>query len=70
MNSDSDSIYESLAGRVLRAWVRRKSPTEIKFAIAGWALSENKEMMDDVKGIMNGEHCTNIDMVVRKIYAD
>ena len=38
-NINSDSIYESLAGRVLRAWVRKKIFVGSHFSNVGWALS-------------------------------
>ena len=39
LNRNSDSIGESIAGRVLRAWVRRNSLMEIYFSVSGWDLS-------------------------------
>ena len=54
MNINYDSIYESLLVRFLCAWVRRKNPVESNFSIAGWALSVNPYIVDDVKGVING----------------
>ena len=70
MNSDSESIDESLAGRVLCAWNRRKGPVESNFSIVGWALNVQSEVMDDVKKRMNGGHRDKIEAVIRKLYAD
>ena len=39
VNSNSDSIYKSLAGRVLHELYRRKITAESNFYISGWALS-------------------------------
>ena len=39
VNSNSDSIYKILAGRVLCAWLISKSPAEINFDIVGWDIS-------------------------------
>ena len=70
VNSDSGSIYDILAGRVLRAWTRRKSPAGSKFSISGWDISLQLEIMDNLKIIMNWEHRNKIQTVVQKIYAD
>ena len=54
LNRNSDSIGESIAGRVLRAWVIRKSYVESNFSIAVWFLSVQTEIMDNVKRDING----------------
>ena len=70
VNSDSDSIEMSLAGRVLRTWKRSKSPTEINFFIEGWALSIHPEIMNDANRIKNGKYRNKIETLVQKPYAD
>jgi hypothetical protein len=69
-DTNTSSADNSLAGRVLSAWTGRKKPVESNFAIAGWALSVQPEIMDDYKMRETGSHRNAIEAVVRKLYAD
>ena len=70
VNSDSWNIDGSLEGRVLRAWLRRKSTMEsnsFHFRLGSLRSSINNGW---VKRIMNGKQRNKIVALVRNLYAD